>query len=164
MESRATGKNLQTIRYYDYYSIVLHSILSLIALAIFGFLFWAGAFWIAFAIILLVKFISIINFVIFIDGDFVILKYYKIIRVKIPDVVNLTCERAGLGSSRSNVIWLYYQGKNGKIEKSQLMHNDLFNSSKLLGLLDQLEGRIATDDRSFSIMGIVKRDGKFIKS
>lgn len=80
-----------------------------------------------------------------------------------PDVVNLTCERTGLGSSRSNVVWLYYQGKNGKIEKSQLMHNKLFNSSKLLGLLHQLQGRIAIDDKSFALLGIVVREGRFVK-
>lgn len=155
-------KQTTAIVHYDYVSIVIFILTIMVFLSIIILLCFAGILGMVFSIILFLKFVRIFNHVIYINNFFFNLSFLYLERIKIDNIVKMTCQNAGLGSSRDTIISIYYI-KKGNIKETKLLYFNIFNKHKLIKLLNSLYGKINIDSSSFVQIGITMKEEVFME-
>jgi len=147
--------------YYDAASLILLYLLLLIGFCIgLFFIFLSipmGCIGILFILIILKK----INYVIAIDNYFHILSPFLLPK-KIPfsELIEIKCERIGLGRSSQILIFVYYHNKD-VICKSILLHFTIFKKEKILQFLNTIDAEKVCIE-SFKMMHIDFQKDTFI--
>lgn len=152
------------IRYFDSLSFSIFILISVALFVFLGMLVWiAGIFGIIFSIFALYKYYKVLNYVVSINTDFIVVRPFKIKRIKIKDVIKLCCEDVGFAKSKDVVIYLYYYDSGKNVEKSIFLNFRIFYKSKIITVLNLLKDKINIDSESFIKIGIVKKGDVFVE-